>query len=146
MELPIFQVDAFASGPFRGNPAAVCPLDSWLSDSLMQAIAEENNLAETVFYVPEGKGYRIRWSTPEVEVNLCGHATVAAASVIGAPEVVFQSKSGELRVVREGDRYTLDFPSNPPRPAEEPTGLFAAIGAIPNQILEGFYHLCVFDT
>ncbi len=146
MELPIYQVDAFASGPFRGNPAAVCPLEAWLPDALMQAIAEENNLAETVFYVPEGNGYRIRWFTPAVEVNLCGHATLAAASVIAQPEVVFQSKSGELRVICEADRYTLDFPSNPARPAEEPAGLFAAMGATPNQLLHGIYHLCVFDT
>jgi PhzF family phenazine biosynthesis protein len=90
MELSIFQVDAFARGPFRGNPAAVVPLDAWLPDALMQAIAEENNLAETAFYVPEGAGYRIRWFTPVMEVNLCGHATLAAASVIGQPLVVFQ--------------------------------------------------------
>jgi PhzF family phenazine biosynthesis protein len=145
MELPIYQVDAFASGPFRGNPAAVCPLDAWLPDGLMQAIAEENNLAETVFYVPEGTGYRIRWFTPTVEIKLCGHATLAAASVIGSPLVTFQSRSGELRVSSDGDRYTLDFPSLPAEPADEPEGLFAALGATPNVLLNASCHLCVFE-
>jgi PhzF family phenazine biosynthesis protein len=131
MRFLIYQVDAFASGPFRGNPAAVVPLHEWLPDALMQAIAEENNLAETAFYVREGAGYRIRWFTPVMEVNLCGHATLAAASVIGAPEVVFQSRSGELRVAREGERYTLDFPSLPAEICDEPAGLFPALGARP---------------
>ena len=117
MELPIYQVDAFASGPFRGNPAAICPLESWLPDALMQSIAEENNLAETAFYVPEGDRYRIRWFTPTVEVDLCGHATLAAASVIAQSTVIFQSRSGELSVTKDGDRYTLDFPSIPAVPA-----------------------------
>ena len=80
MELPIYQVDAFASGPFHGNPAAICPLDAWLPDALMQSIAEENNLAETAFYVPEGEGYRIRWFTPTLEVDLCGHGTLAGTA------------------------------------------------------------------
>src|SRR5690349_17065542 len=82
MELPIYQIDAFASAVFRGNPAAVCPLDHWLSEATMQAIAGENNLAETAFYVRAGDRYHIRWFTPTVEANLCGHATLAAASVI----------------------------------------------------------------
>jgi predicted PhzF superfamily epimerase YddE/YHI9 len=146
MELPIFQVDAFASGPFRGNPAAVCPLDAWLPDALMQSIAEENNLAETVFYVPEGQGYRIRWFTPTVEINLCGHATLAAASVIGAPLVTFQSHTGELRVTRDGDRYTLDFPSLPAQVIEAPVGLFGALGATPSSVMKARDHLCVFEN
>jgi PhzF family phenazine biosynthesis protein len=146
MELPIYQVDAFASGPFRGNPAAICPLDAWLSDSLMQSIAEENNLAETAFYVREGEGYRIRWFTPTVEVDLCGHATLAAASVLALPKVVFQSKSGELTVTRDGERYTLDFPSLPPTPCAEPDGLLAALGATPSEVLRSNYCMCIFDT
>jgi PhzF family phenazine biosynthesis protein len=146
MELPIFQIDAFAAGPFRGNPAAICPLDTWLPDALMQSIAEENNLAETAFYVREGDGFRIRWFTPTVEVDLCGHATLAAASVLGQPKVSFQSRSGELTVTREGDRYVLDFPSLPPKPCDEPAGLCAALGATPREILGGYYCMCVFDT
>jgi PhzF family phenazine biosynthesis protein len=81
-EIPIYQIDAFAEGDFRGNPAAVCPLERWLPDTLLQMIAEENNLSETAFYVPEGEGFRIRWFTPTVEVDLCGHATLAAARVV----------------------------------------------------------------
>jgi PhzF family phenazine biosynthesis protein len=82
MEINIYQVDAFASSMFSGNPAAVCPLDEWLTDIQMQNIAEENNLSETAFFVPEGEGYRLRWFTPEAEVDLCGHATLAAAHVL----------------------------------------------------------------
>lgn len=146
MELPIFQIDAFANGPFRGNPAAVCPLEAWLPDALMQSIAEENNLAETAFYVREGAGYHIRWFTPVMEVNLCGHATLAAAAVVNQDEVVFQSRGGELRVTRKAGRFTLDFPSLPPQPCEEPPGLFRALGAIAHTVLKDMYHLCVFDT
>ena len=112
----------------------------------MQSIAEENNLAETAFYVPEGEGYRIRWFTPIIEVDLCGHATLAAASVVGISHVVFQSRGGELSVTREGERYTLDFPSLPPKPCEEPAGLFQALGATPNLVMRAMYHLCVFDS
>jgi len=148
MQLPIYQVDAFASGPFHGNPAAICPLDAWLPDASMQSIAEENNLAETAFYVPEGEGYRIRWFTPTVEVDLCGHGTLAAASVAMRPgdsRVLFHSRSGELAVDREGERYTLDFPSMPARPCEVPAGLFSALGAVPNALMRAtYYHLCVF--
>ena len=146
MELPIFQIDAFAAGPFRGNPAAIVPLDSWLPDVLMQSIAEENNLAETAFYVREAEGYRIRWFTPTVEVDLCGHATLAAASVLALPKVAFQSRSGELTVVREGELYTLDFPSLPPKPCRAPEGVRAALGATPREILRSNYCMCVFDT
>ena len=108
MRIPIYQVDAFASELFRGNPAAVCPLESWLPDATMQSIAAENNLAETAFYVLEGDAYRIRWFTPRVEVDLCGHATVATASIIlevrqeiPGSVVRFHSKSGILTVERE---------------------------------------------
>ena len=146
MELPIFQVDAFASAPFKGNPAAIVPLETWLPDSAMQSIAEENNLAETAFYVREPAGYRIRWFTPTVEVDLCGHATLAAASVIGLDKVTFQSRSGELSVTRDGDRYTLDFPSLPAHPCPAPSGLLAALGATPDAILRSNFCMCVFDN
>src|SRR5580698_10860442 len=108
MELPIYQIDAFASALFRGNPAAVCPLEEWLADETLQNIASENNLSETAYYVRKGERYDLRWFTPAVEVGLCGHATLAAASVIldvrrevAGPRVVFDSRGGELVVEKE---------------------------------------------
>lgn len=147
MRLPIFQIDAFALRPFEGNPAAVVPLPHWLDDRTLQAIAQENNLSETVFFVPEEEGYRIRWFTPVTEMDLCGHATLAAAHVIlREPEgalsrVDFRSQSGPLTVTREGDRLVLDFPSRPPRPIPVPEGLEAALGA---PILECHLHRDLF--
>jgi predicted PhzF superfamily epimerase YddE/YHI9 len=139
-------VDAFASGLFKGNPAAVCPLESWLPDEILQAIAEENNLAETAFYVRESGRYRLRWFTPTVEVDLCGHATLATASVIGAPRVVFDSRSGELVVERQGELYVLDFPARPPHECPDDPTLFEALGAKPTTLLTTADYLCVFDT
>ena len=116
-ELPIYQVDAFASEVFAGNPAAVCPLEAWLPDEVMQAIAMENNLAETAFFVARDGGYDLRWFTPAIEVDLCGHATLGSGYVIatyldpGAAEMNFSSRSGHLKVTRAGDLYTLDFPA-----------------------------------
>src|ERR1700722_18688945 len=123
MELEIYQVDAFCKELFSGNPAAICPLAAWPADALMQQIAAENNLAETAFYVqeaahPEGGHYRIRWFTPTVEVDLCGHATLATAHVLynhkgfTGDTVRFDSRSGELWVKKEGDLLTLDFPTD----------------------------------
>ena len=120
LKIPMYQVDAFAGQVFSGNPAAVCPLESWLPDEQMQAIAAENNLAETAFFVQNGAGYKLRWFTPAVEIDLCGHATLATASVIlndltpGERSVSFETKSGTLTVTRDGDLYSLDFPSRPP--------------------------------
>src|SRR5207248_2809295 len=118
MRVPLYQIDAFADGPFTGNPAAVCPLDAWLPDQFMQAIAAENNLSETAFFVPEADGYRLRWFTPTTEVDLCGHATLAAAFVVfrwlspQRNEVTFQTQqAGPLRVARDGDLLALDFPA-----------------------------------
>jgi len=114
----IYQVDAFAKGIFTGNPAAVVPLESWISDELMQSIALENNLSETAFFVKEGDQYEIRWFTPAVEVNLCGHATLASAYIIfheleaEGEKLSFNSKSGPLYVYRDGDLLTLDFPTD----------------------------------
>ncbi len=131
MQIPLYQIDAFASRPFAGNPAAVCPLAAWLPDATMQLIAAENNLAETAFFVPlaagnaagEAAGFHLRWFTPTFEIDLCGHATLATAHVLwtelgfAGDEIVFQSQSGPLRVHREADgRLVLDFPSRPPRP------------------------------
>ncbi len=120
MEQPIYQVDAFTGTLFSGNPAAVCPLQQWLPDAVMQQIAMENNLAETAFIVPEADGYAIRWFTPTVEVDLCGHATLASAWVVfnrlgfDRSRIDFRSlRSGMLSVTREGELLTLDFPSDP---------------------------------
>lgn len=139
MKIPLYQVDAFAARPFEGNPAAICPLDSWLPDELMQAIAAENNLSETAFFVPQGGGYAIRWFTPEVEVELCGHATLAAAFIafkelgFAGNTIVFDSRSGPLSVSRHEDRLTLDFPAQPPIPCDVPAEIEAAFG---NRALE----------
>ncbi len=155
MEIPIYQVDAFAGELFHGNPAAVCPLERWLADETLQAIAAENNLSETAFYVRENGRYRIRWFTPTVEVELCGHATLASAAVIleirretDAPRVVFDSRSGELAVDRAGDIYKLDFPSRPPVECSlgEAAELVAAAGGHPVKAFHGVYEMLVYET
>jgi len=126
MNLPLFQVDAFAREPFEGNAAAVVPLIRWLPEPLMQSIAMENHLAETAFFVREGDHYAIRWFTPLVEVALCGHATIAAAHIIhkhladSRQPISFTSASGPLSVSVEHGRYVLDFPTMPPEPTENP--------------------------
>jgi PhzF family phenazine biosynthesis protein len=132
--MKLFQVDAFTSRLFSGNPAGVVPLDEWPEDETMQRIAMENNLAETAFLVPIGEGFHIRWFTPKVEVDLCGHATLATAHVLfshlsfNGSEIKFSSRSGPLRVFREGKRYVLDFPVDEYDPAEIPGGLLEALG------------------
>lgn len=137
MELKIYQLDAFSSRLFGGNPAAVCPLEGWLSSELMQKIAMENNLAETAFFVQEEDGLRLRWFTPKREVTLCGHATLAAAWVYfhyiepDSDEVTFNSLSGPLGVSRHGEQLTLDFPVGALQPVETPEQLIQAIGATP---------------
>lgn len=125
MDLPIYQIDAFTDRAFAGNPAAVMPLDAWLPDAQLQQIAAENNLAETAFFVPKGDEFHIRWFTPTVEVDLCGHATLASALVITRflqpqrQEMRFNSRSGDLRVRRDGERLILDFPVLPVTPAPD---------------------------
>jgi predicted PhzF superfamily epimerase YddE/YHI9 len=153
MRVPIYQVDAFASGLFRGNPAAICPLDRWLPEEVLQAVAAENNLAETAFYVRENGRYRLRWFTPTVEVELCGHATLASAAVIleirgelTEPRVVFDSRSGELMVHRAGALYNLDFPSRPAVECPPHAPLIEAMGARPVSTLRGPSELLVFET
>ncbi|HEX9080770.1 MAG TPA: PhzF family phenazine biosynthesis protein [Holophagaceae bacterium] len=139
MRLPLYQIDAFAARPFAGNPAAVVPLATWLPDDLMQAIAAENALSETAFFAPEEGGFRIRWFTPACEVDLCGHATLASAFVCltelepRRTSITFQSRSGPLSVVREGDLLVMDFPSRPPQPTEVPPGMAEALGAVPTE-------------
>ena len=146
MQIPIYQVDAFADRRFAGNPAAVCPLDAWLPDGVMQAIAAENNLSETAFFVPEGTGFRLRWFTPAVEVPLCGHATLGSAHVISSPldparsAVRFETLSGPLTVRRDGDLLVMDFPANPPLPCATPTPLAEALGALPQRVSQTSKH------
>jgi PhzF family phenazine biosynthesis protein len=119
MKLPIYQIDAFTSAVFGGNPAAVVPLEAWLPDATLQGIAAENNLAETAFFVAEGNGWRLRWFTPTMEVDLCGHATLASAQLIfdrikpSATNLRFQTRSGLLEVNRDGAILALDFPAMP---------------------------------
>ena len=142
MKIPIWQVDAFASAVFAGNPAAVCLLDAWLDDGVLRAIAAENNLSETAFLVPRGEAFELRWFAPAAEVALCGHATLAAAKVLydlrgwKAPEIRFRTRQrGTLSVQRRGDRFEMDFPALPAFPVETPPGLAAALGAEPRQVL-----------
>ncbi len=134
MELPLYQVDAFAAKPFSGNPAAVVPLEQWLPDHLLQDIARENNLSETAFFTRRGNDYHIRWFTPGGEINLCGHATLASAYVLFrelgymGKEIRFESASGPLKVIREDPRLTLDFPAwTPKRLPEYPPALVPAL-------------------
>ena len=141
--MQLFQVDAFSDAVFGGNPAAVCPLDTWLEDGDLQAIAEENNLAETAFFVRRGDDYDLRWFTPRIEVDLCGHATLASAFVIlsilnpSADSVRFHTRSGELVVRQDGELLTMDFPSRPPGPCEDPPAdlLTGVAGSAPGEIL-----------
>lgn len=152
MRLSLYQVDAFTARVFGGNPAAVVPLDAWLPEATLQAIALENNLSETAFFVREPQGWHLRWFTPTVEVDLCGHATLAAAYVLfhhvqpGLERVEFASRSGPLVVTREGDWLEMNFPSRPPRPVEPPPGLIEALGARPREVLASRDLVAVFDT
>ena len=153
LKLPMYQVDAFSGHVFSGNPAAVCPLESWLSDVQMQAIAAENNLAETAFFVRNGNGYKLRWFTPMVEVDLCGHATLASAFVIlndltpGERSVSFETKSGKLTVTRDGDLYSLDFPARPPEACDNVyPGLVGAMGGKPETVLAARDYFVVYGS
>ena len=152
--LAFYQVDAFADGPFTGNPAAVCLNERWLADETMQAIAAENNLSETAFLVPEGEDWGLRWFTPKAEVDLCGHATLAAAAVLfdDEPEdsaLVFHTASGALTVRREGERFELDLPAIPPLPLADapPAALLEGLGRAPSEVLDAGHNLfCVFGS
>ncbi len=152
MDIPIFQVDAFARRQFAGNPAAVCPLKKWLPAATMQAIAAENNLAETAFFVPEGAGYRLRWFTPTVEVDLCGHATLAAAYVLFTylryrkDEIEFASRSGVLRVSRQGKRLCLDFPAIPLQRSSPPPALIEGLGTQPLEVWNAMDYFVVLPS
>lgn len=152
MRIPIYQVDAFTSTAFGGNPAAVCPLESWLDDRTMQAIAAENNLSETAFFVRSNAEFQLRWFTPAIEVDLCGHATLAAAHVIftymdpSLTELRFQTKSGTLSVQRREDLLAMNFPARPASPCAMPELLPEALGAAPQHILSARDYLVVYES
>jgi predicted PhzF superfamily epimerase YddE/YHI9 len=146
---PLFQLDAFTNRRYAGNPAAVMPMTEFPDAALMQAIAAENNLAETAFIVRDGADYRIRWFTPAVEVPLCGHATLASAAVVmerlepGRSDVVFHSASGPLAVRRVATGYVMDFPARIAKAVRAPPGLAAALGATPVEVVADEFNYLV---
>jgi PhzF family phenazine biosynthesis protein len=153
MTIPIYQADAFTDKLFGGNPAAICPLTEWLPDAVMQQIALENNLAETAFFVKNENGYLLRWFTPELEIDLCGHATLASAHILftelgyDQDTIHFDTvKAGTLAVKRDGDKYSMDFPSRPPGYAELPAGLVEALGGKePAEVLRSRDYFLVYE-
>ena len=151
MTIPIYQVDAFTLGPFSGNPAAVCPLDAWLDDDIMQSIAAENNLAESAFNVARGDDYDLRWFTPAIEVDLCGHATLAAAYVVlnflrpDLESVSFETISGKLTVTRAGDHLAMDLPARAPTPVRVSSALSDALGEAPAEVHQSRDILAVYE-
>jgi len=152
MKVPFYHLNAFTHRRDGGNGAGVCPLDRWLADAVMQDIAAERGLAETAFFVPDGKGdFGLRWFTPEIEMDLCGHATLASAHVqfhaLGdrRSSLTFHSKSGPLTVSRDDGKLTLDFPSRPPASTEVPGGLLAAVGGAPREVLRSRDYLLVYE-
>jgi len=152
MGIPYYHVDAFTSTRFSGNPAGVCILRQWLPDDILQKIAFENNLSETAFAVANGDHFQLRWFTPSIEVDLCGHATLATAFVIfehlryAEAEVHFWSKSGWLTVEREGDLLHLDFPARPALPCPVPEALVKGLGRTPLEVRRARDYLAVFAT
>jgi len=153
MKLKIFQADAFASGLFKGNPAAVVPLSEWIPDQLMQQIAAENNLSETAFFIPEGDHFHIRWFTPKAEVKLCGHATLATAHILfnelnfQGEQIEFNSKSGILTVRKVGEKLQLDFPSDLAQPVEPIQAFAEAFGLPATETYKGRTdYLLLFDS
>ncbi len=154
MNLSIYQVDAFTEHLFGGNPAAIVPLTTWLPAPEMQKIAAENNLAETAFFVPQGENFELRWFTPELEIDLCGHATLATAHILFTElgykkdQIHFHTlKAGTLTVSKLGNLYTLDFPSRPATLCDAPDGLLSAIGGkTPLQILHSRDYMLVYES
>jgi predicted PhzF superfamily epimerase YddE/YHI9 len=147
-----YQVDAFATRVFEGNPAAVCPLDAWLSDATLQAIADENNLSETAFLVPTERGFHLRWFTPVAEVDLCGHATLASAHVLfeilgyARKQIVFETRSGELVVESNDGLLAMNFPARPPVPCALPDALVEGLGQHPTEVLAADDYIAVFES
>jgi len=152
MRIPFFQVDAFTSNVFGGNPAAICILETWLENDVLQKIAKENNLSETAFLVPESPGnYELKWFTPTIEIDLCGHATLASAFVLfeyydqGRTNIKFQTASGELSVKKDENMLSMNFPARPPVKADPPELLTEALGVEASYVLESRDLLAVFE-
>src|SRR4051794_22194101 len=152
MKIPYFQVDAFTNHQFGGNPAGVCLLDDWLPDAVLQNIAMEQNLSETAFIIRRSEGWDLRWFTPAIEVDLCGHATLASAFVIfnclgqAGESISFQSRSGLLPVTRQGDLLALDFPSRPGPSHPVPDALVSGLGKQPIEVYRARDYLTVFES
>jgi PhzF family phenazine biosynthesis protein len=153
MKLPIFQIDAFTNRLFGGNPAAVCPLKEWLPDETLLNIAKENNLAETAFFIHKSKNeFHLRWFTPEIEMDLCGHATLASAYVIfncldySFEEVVFSSMSGELKVKKIDNQLEMDFPSRPPKPSSLANSISSALSIQPTNTYKARDYMLLYDS
>ncbi|MCC5828063.1 MAG: PhzF family phenazine biosynthesis protein [Phycisphaeraceae bacterium] len=151
MRIDLYQIDAFTAKPFAGNPAAVCPLPYWIDDQLLHAIAAENNLSETAFFVADGKNIELRWWTPIAEVDLCGHATLAAAHVLfhhrghEAPTIHFHTRSGILSATRSQDGIELDFPGHMPLPCTIPPDLNRALNIKPTACLKADDYIVVYE-
>ena len=152
MKLPYYEVSAFTANPFGGNPAGVCALDAWLPDSVLQKIAANNNLAETAFTMPRGNDFELRWFTPTIEMDLCGHATLAAAFVLfneqklDSKEVRFHTRSGLLTVSRDKELLTLELPARPAIPCIASEVLISGLGAPPKEVLKTRDYLAVFAS
>lgn len=152
MKLDLYQIDAFTDKPFKGNPAAVIPLETWLPDNTMQSIAGENNLSETAFFIPTNKGFHIRWFTPKAEVDLCGHATLAAAYVLfnilgyNKERIEFESKSGTLTVLQNDDWLVMDFPAQSPIACNVPYEIVRAFDRVPIECLRSEDYIVVFES
>lgn len=153
MTIPIYQVDAFTENLYSGNPAAICQLNEWLPAPQMQKIAAENNLAETAFFIQQGNDFELRWFTPELEIDLCGHATLATAHILFT-ELDYERdvihfhtlKAGTLTVHRNGDKYMMDFPSRVPEATQAPAGLIEALGGSPVEVLRSRDYLIVYGN
>jgi PhzF family phenazine biosynthesis protein len=152
MRIPLYQVDAFTDKIFGGNPAAVCPLETWLDAPLMQNIAAENNLSETAFYVKKGDRFEIRWFTPRIEIDLAGHPTLATAHVIfnhtayNKNEIIFQSGSGQLIVTKSKDILLMDFPARPPETVKAPDSLIKGLGKEPLEVRKARDYLALYPS
>ena len=152
MEIDIFQIDAFTSELFKGNPACVMPLNNWLPDDLLLRIAKENNVSETAFFIKEGEGFYLRWFTPEIEMDLCGHATLATAYCLKnhldykKNKVIFDSMSGELIVKFDGDYIQMDFPHRKPKSSELPKNIMDSLSIKPNKVLKARDYVLVYDN